>query len=141
MWSVCRRRSEPSTASRMCSGRLSQAGDHLLAVLDAEAELRGEDHLVAPPLERPAQQLLVGVGAVDLRRVEEGAAELDGAVDGGDGFRLVRGAVRLAHAHAAKADGRDLKALLAEFSFFKTHIIISFCFCACDDSRDPGGYR
>src|SRR4051794_16068944 len=100
------------------------AGARLLPVLDAEAELRGEGHLVAPPLERPAQQLLVGVGAVDLRRVEEGASELDGAVEGGDGFALVaflRGAVRRAHAHAAETDLRDLEALPAKLSFPKTH--------------------
>ena len=88
-----------------------------LAVLDAEAELRGDRHLVAPPLQRPAQQLLVGEGAVDLGRVEEGAAELEGAVDGGDGLRLVRRAVGLAHAHAAQADRRDSRPCRPSFRF------------------------
>ena len=86
-----------------------------------EAELRGQRHRVSPPLERAAQELLVVVVAVDLRRVEEGAAELDGAVDRGDGLRLVGRAVGLAHAHTAKADRRDLKALLAKLPVFETH--------------------
>ena len=83
MWSVPSRRSEPSTASRMCSGRLSTP-DRSAPSSMLEAELGGDDDLVAPALERPAQQLLVGEGAVHLGRVEEGHAQLDGAVDGGD---------------------------------------------------------
>jgi hypothetical protein len=59
---------------------------------------------------------LVREGAIDLGGVEERAAEFDGAVDGGDRLGLVGWAVGLAHAHAAKADRRDFKALIAQFA-------------------------
>ena len=76
----------------------------LLAVFDAEAEFGGDGHLAAPALQRPAEQFLIDEWAIDLGRVEEGAAEFDGAVQGGDRFGLVGRTVGLAHAHAAKAD-------------------------------------
>ena len=50
-----------------------------------------------------ADELLVGVRAVELGGVEEGAAQLDRAVDRADGLALVGGAVEGAHAHAAEA--------------------------------------
>ena len=73
----------------------------------ADPELRRDRHLVAAPGERPAEQLLVRVRAVDLGGVEERAAELERAVDRRDRLRLVGGAVEGAHAHAAEADGAD----------------------------------
>ena len=119
MWSVPSRRSEPSTASRMCSGRLSTPSiAPLLAEL--EAELRRDDHAVARALERlerAREQLLVRERAVRLGRVEEGAAELDGAMDRGDGLALVAlfgGAVRRAHAHEAESEGGDGESAGAE---------------------------
>ena len=83
----------------------------LPAVVEAEAELGGEGHLVAAAGERAAEQLFVLEGAVDLGGVEKGAAEFDGAMQRGDRFALIRRTVGLAHAHAAEADRRDLKAL------------------------------
>ena len=71
-------------------GPAVDVGADLLAVLEAEAELGGDHHLVAPALQRAAEQLLVRVRAVDLGRVEEGAAELDGAVQRGDRLALRR---------------------------------------------------
>src|SRR5690348_10626399 len=55
-------------------------GADLLAILQAKAEFGGERHLVAATLQRTAEQFFIPVGAVDLCRVEKGAAELDGAV-------------------------------------------------------------
>ena len=49
-----------------------------LAVLDAEAELGGDHHLVADRPQRLADNLLIGEGTVDLGRVEEGHAPIDG---------------------------------------------------------------
>ena len=60
MRSVWSRRSEASTTSRMCSGRLSRPA--IFAGFDAEAELGGDDHPVALALERPTEQLLVVAG-------------------------------------------------------------------------------
>ncbi len=71
---------------------------------DTPPELRGDEHLIALPLQRAAEQLLVREWSVHLGRVEEGDTELDGAVDGGDRLALVGGAVRLAHPHAAESE-------------------------------------
>jgi hypothetical protein len=70
----------------------------------------GRDHiLVAAAPDRPPDQLLVGHRAVDLRGVEEGDAELTGALDGGDRLVLVGSAVEGGHAHATEAEGGDLE--------------------------------
>jgi len=55
--------------------------------------------------------MLVGVGAVHFGGVEEGDAEIDGAVKRADRFILVAGAIGETHAHAAEADGGDFKVL------------------------------
>src|SRR5690606_22863175 len=53
----------------------------LPAVFEMEAELGGDDHTVTQRLQRFAQQLFVGKRPVDLRRIEEGDAALDGRAD------------------------------------------------------------
>src|SRR5262249_43642800 len=53
--------------------------------------------------------LLVGEGPVDLSRVEEVDAELQGPLDRRLGFLGVRLAVEGGHAHAAEADLRDFQ--------------------------------
>ena len=61
-------------------------------------------------LERAGEQFLVLVRPVRFGRVEEGHAELDGAMDRGDGLALVAllgRAVGLAHPHEPEADGGD----------------------------------
>src|SRR5712692_10167931 len=44
----------------------SSFGADLLAVLETKAKFGADYHLVAPALERPAQQLLVGEGTIAL---------------------------------------------------------------------------
>ena len=63
------------------------------------------------PFERPADEFLVGVRAVDLGGVDQGDAEVERAVDGADGFGVVgAGAgVRERHAHGAEADPGDVQ--------------------------------
>ena len=68
------------------------------------AELGGQHDLVAPAGDRLAHQLLVGERPVHVGGVEEGHAEVQGAVDRGDRLRLVARAVELGHAHAAEAE-------------------------------------
>src|ERR1700732_3323673 len=62
----------------------SSFGADLLSVLETKAKLGADYHLVAPALERPAEQLLVGEGTIALGRVEEGASQFDGAMQCGD---------------------------------------------------------
>ena len=70
-----------------------------------DAALRGHDRLIAAALEGAAHQLFVGERAVDVGCVEQGDAELEGPVQGGDRLGFVAGAVELAHSHAAEAHG------------------------------------
>ena len=89
-------------------------------LIDAESELGRDHEPVARTIElreSAREELLVYVRAVHLCRIEECHAELDGAVNRGDGLALValvRGAVCLAHSHEAKAELGDGQALCAE---------------------------
>src|SRR5208283_1057086 len=59
--------------------------------------------------------ILIGEGAVDFGGIEEGDAALHGGADQGDHLAaLMRRAVAEAHAHAAEAEGGDLKVAVAE---------------------------
>src|SRR5258707_1842291 len=79
-------------------------GADLLAVLETKTKFGGDDHLVAPALERPAEQLLVGQGTIALGRIEEGASDLDCTVQCRDRFLLIRRTIGLAHRHTPEAD-------------------------------------
>jgi hypothetical protein len=75
-----------------------------------EAELGGDDDLVAPALDRLPDDLLAVERAVDLCGVDVGDAEVECAVDGADGFGVVEGAaggVGAGHGHGAQADPGD----------------------------------
>ena len=78
---------------------------------EIEPELRGEHDLVAAALDGPADELLVGVRAVDLGGVDEGDAEVEGAVDGADRLGVVAAGAGVGggHAHRAEADAADIE--------------------------------
>ncbi len=112
-------------ATEAClAARLDRLGPAVAAARTraVDAELGDQEHAVALALERPAQQLLVLAEAIQLRAVEEIDAELDGAVDGADRFRVVGRAVRHRHAHAAEPDGGDLGPVLAKLAAFHGRI-------------------
>jgi len=104
----------PQPAQRPVNGGadvVGPAGDAgLVAVLvEREPELGCDHDPVAHRLQRLPHQLLVVEGPVDLGSVEQGDAPLDRAAEEGD--HLVAGRARterLAHAHAAQPEGRDL---------------------------------
>src|SRR6476646_9029215 len=73
------------------------------------AEFGCEHDLIAAVPDRAADQFLVSPHSIDVGRVEECDAKLDGPMDRIDTLRLAAWPVKLAHAHAAKAKGRDLK--------------------------------
>ena len=93
------------------------AGAHVLgpavaghrAVALHQADLGGEDRLVAAAGEGAADQLLVGERPVDVGGVDERHAEVERAADDLDRDVVVAllGAVGPGHAHAAEADGAD----------------------------------
>ena len=70
----------PLDARGTCSGRLFSPAR---AVFDLEPNLVAITTR-SLPLKRAGHELLVGERAVDLGRIEEGDAEIDGPVDGGD---------------------------------------------------------
>jgi hypothetical protein len=78
------------------------------------AELGGQHHLVAVSGDRPPDQPLVGERSVHVGGVQQGDAQLQRPVDGGDRLLLVGRPIRLAHHQAAQADGRDPQTLTAE---------------------------
>jgi hypothetical protein len=83
-----------------------------------EAELCGDDHLVANGLERFTHDFLVGERTVDFRRVKEGDAAIHGLADERDGLIFAQGmAVAEVQAHAAEADGRDFQVAFTELAF------------------------
>src|SRR5271165_7600824 len=96
-------------------------------VVEREAELGGDDHLVADRGEALADEFLVVVGSVDLGGVEEGDAPVDGGPQQVLHLAAVArvGAEALAHAHAAEPDGGNLQAAGAKNALF--HVRISSC--------------
>ncbi len=85
--------------------------------IEVEAELAGDDHLVAHRLQRFADQPLVGERAIDLGGVEEGDATLGRGADQLQALpRFDRRAEAKAEAHAAEAEGGDLEAATAQFA-------------------------
>ena len=100
------------------------AGFH---VLDVETELGGEaDPVPARPGQRPADQLFVLVGAVDLGGVDQGDPPVHGLLQGREAFGLVRPAlVGEAHAHAAEAQRRDFEALPAQLACVHGEILLN----------------
>jgi hypothetical protein len=74
-----------------------------------DAEFGREHDLIAAVPDRAADQFLVPPHAVDVGRVEEGDALLDGTMDRINTFRLAAWPIELAHAHAPEVNGRDLQ--------------------------------
>ena len=89
----------------MLAGLLSSCPWLATGVRD-HAELGGEHDLVAAALDGPADEFLVDVRAVDLGGVDECHPEVEGAVDGADGFGVVASGAGVGegHAHGAQAD-------------------------------------
>src|SRR6476619_3208186 len=82
-----------------------------LAGGELETELGGDDDLVTDRFERLADEFLVREWPVDLRRVEERQAALDGGADEPDHVLPVgEGWEARAHPHAAQPSRRDLQA-------------------------------
>ena len=78
--------------------------------IDIEAELGGDDDLAAEGREGLADEFFVVERAVDFGGVKESDAALDGGAEQSDGTPSFRERlVGKAHAHAAQAEGGDLK--------------------------------
>jgi hypothetical protein len=75
------------------------------------AELGGQHHLAAMPLDGAADELLVGERPVRLGGVDEGDPELQRPTEGADGLGVVgpRAGVGGGHPHGAQADAGDIQ--------------------------------
>ncbi len=69
-------------------GLAVDGADAGVAGIADDAELGGEHDLVAPALDGASDEFFVG-GAIHVGGIEEGDAEFEGAMDGGDGFVVV----------------------------------------------------
>jgi len=95
------------------------------AVLAAHvAELGRQHDLLAPAFYRPADELLVGEGAVHVGGVQERHPELDGSADGGQRLPFVARPVELAHPHAPEAQCRDFEPLRAELALLQKFLLV-----------------
>jgi hypothetical protein len=72
-------------------------------------ELRRQDDLVAMAFDRATDEHLVGERAVHVGGVQEVHPDLESPVDRRDRFRIVGGAIGLAHPHATESDRGHLE--------------------------------
>src|SRR5262249_20466326 len=90
-----------------------------------------------------ADELLVLKGAVDFGGIEEGDAEFDGPMDGGDRFAFICRAIGPAHAHAAEAERGNVQAFAAERTCLHANTPANGIECArgCDTDAQPPHHR
>src|SRR6185369_5186442 len=108
---------EPLEARFACRAdiiRVASNAEELALVAADVPELGGQEHLLAPVVDRSSDQFLVLADAIHVGGVEEGHSLLDRMVDSRDRFLLATRAIEFAHAHAAKADRRNLGPIRAE---------------------------
>jgi hypothetical protein len=80
------------------------------STLSSVPALGGDHDLVTKRFERLANQFLVGVGTIDLSRVEESYAQLHGATEELNHFAAVSSlAVSPTHTHASEAKRRNFE--------------------------------
>jgi len=113
----------PERALRHLADVLGSAVQHLSGGrVEVEAELRGDQRLPAERRERLPDDLLV-LGAVDLRRVEERHATLEGRAHERDGLLPVRGwPVAVAQPHGTVADRGNLESTLPSARLCISHL-------------------
>ena len=97
-------------------------GDEAARAVADVSELGGEKDFFPPPANRPAHQLFVPPLAVNVGGIEEIHAELQRAMNHPNGLFIVSRPIEFRHAHAAKADGRNLRPVFAQSSFHHAHL-------------------
>ena len=63
---------------------------------------------------RARHQLFISADSVHVSRIQKIYSQVDGAMNGGDGFGFVRRTVKLRHAHAAEAERGDYQFAAAQ---------------------------
>jgi hypothetical protein len=99
---------------RLHRGRASVHAEPAPVRPPERAEFHRNLHLVAHPFDAATDEKLVVAHAVEVARVDERHAPLDGAADGGEALGLVRFAVNPRHTHAPQPDREHPGARLSQ---------------------------
>src|SRR6266581_6008823 len=92
---------------------------HLLAVLQLDTKLCGNDDAVTIGLQCFAHQFFVGKRSVHFGRIKKGNATVDSGFEKGNAFFFIDGiAVGVVQSHATESQSRNFKATLSKFAFF-----------------------
>ena len=78
----------------------------ILGIAD-DAEFCGESDIVTAALDGASDEFFIFVRTVDVGGIEKEDAEIEGAVDRGDGFGVIAGTIKFRHAHAAETLSGD----------------------------------
>src|SRR5580700_10771131 len=89
-----------------------------IAGIAHDPEFRRDDYLVSPLLNRSSDELFVAAHTVDVCGIEQGDAAIDCMMNRGDGFLLIRIAIKLGHAHAAETQRGHHERTFAQSSIF-----------------------
>src|ERR1017187_10594489 len=98
----------------------ANAEEGTLLVADV-AELCRQNHLTTPPGESSAHEAFIGPRPVHVGGVDERHAEIERAMDRGDGLRVIGRAVCIRHSHAAESLCGDDQSLSQNTSLHITH--------------------
>src|SRR5260370_41362823 len=82
------------------------------------SKFRRYDDLSATSSQCAPEQLLIGVRAIHVGRIEECDAELERAMNCGERFFLVSPPIKIRHPHAPEADRRNDRAASSKVSLF-----------------------
>jgi hypothetical protein len=102
-------------------GRAADAPFHRIVRIEHNPEFRCQDNLLAAALDGFANEFFIDPRSIHIRCVEQRDAEIERAMDGGHGFRVVAFPVKRAHAHAAEAQCRNGQSLCPQFSLLHIH--------------------
>ena len=107
----------PQTAQADVHGAANRAG-YVVHFIGPQAHLGGDNDRFGPTLQRLAQRLLGLAVAVGRGHVEEGDAEVEGAVNGGDGLLFGGGSPDLTDAAASESGAGDGQAGASKLRVF-----------------------
>src|SRR4051794_31258253 len=100
----------------------------LLAILDFESELCGNNYIFAEWRESFAYEFFICKRSVHFGGVEESNTPLEGCANQRNASLLFDGGTQAkAHAHAAKADGGYLKIASSKFALLHLHSFMCLC--------------
>ena len=83
-----------------------------------DSEFRGEKNLGAQCANGHTDQYFIVAVAIDIRGIEKGDAEFDGAVNRRDGLLVVARSIEFGHSHAAETHRRSKRAVFSKLTLW-----------------------